>query len=72
MWIVTIQNSWKVSNTLVWNRVFEIYGVRNRVCNVRYGEKPWDGATTLHEMLNIPEEMEKYVSDYKMLLIEAR
>ena len=39
---------------------------------VYYGEKPWDGATTLHEILNIPEEMEKYVSDYKMMLIEAR
>ena len=39
---------------------------------VYYGEKPWDGATSLHEMLNIPEKMIKYVNDYKMLLIEAR
>ena len=39
---------------------------------VYYGEKPWDGAKSLHEMLNIPEEMTKYVNDYKMLLIEAR
>lgn len=39
---------------------------------VYYGEKPWDGATSLHEMLNIPEEMTKYINDYKMLLIEAR
>ncbi len=39
---------------------------------VYYGEKPWDGATSLHEMLNIPKEMTKYVNDYKMLLIEAR
>ncbi len=39
---------------------------------VYYGEKPWDGAMSLHEMLNIPEEMMKYVNDYKMLLIEAR
>lgn len=39
---------------------------------VYYGEKPWDGAMSLHEMLNIPEEMTKYVNDYKMLLIEAR
>lgn len=38
---------------------------------VYYGEKPWDGAVTLHEMLNIPPEMEKYVNDYKMLLVEA-
>ena len=28
---------------------------------VYYGEKPWDGARSLHEMLNIPEEMKKYV-----------
>ncbi len=39
---------------------------------IYYGEKPWDGATTLHEMLNIPEEMKKYVNDYHMLLVEAR
>ena len=39
---------------------------------VYYGEKPWDGAISLHEMLNIPEEMTKYINDYKMLLIEAR
>lgn len=39
---------------------------------IYYGEKPWDGAKTLHEMLNIPKEMTKYVNDYKMLLVEAR
>lgn len=39
---------------------------------VYYGEKPWDGATTLHGMLNIPEEMKKYANDYHMLLVEAR
>ena len=39
---------------------------------VYYGEKAWDGATTLHEMLNIPEEMTEFVNDYKMLLIEAK
>ena len=39
---------------------------------VYYGEKAWDGATSLHEMLNIPQEMTKYVNDYKMLLVEAR
>lgn len=38
---------------------------------VYYGENPWDGAKTLHEMLDIPPEMEKYVNDYKMLLVEA-
>ncbi len=39
---------------------------------VYYGEKAWDGATSLHGMLNISEELAEYVNDYKMLLIEAR
>lgn len=39
---------------------------------VYYGEKPWDGATTLHEMLDISDEMKTYVNNYKMLLVEAR
>lgn len=39
---------------------------------VYYGEDPWDGALTLHEMLHIPEEMKKYVNDYRILLVEAR
>ena len=39
---------------------------------VYYGEKEWDGAKTLHEMLDIPEQMTKYVNDYKMLLVEAK
>ena len=39
---------------------------------VYYGEKEWDGAKSLHEMLNIPHEMAKYVNDYKILLVEAR
>ena len=39
---------------------------------IYYGKKPWDGAKSLHEMLDIPEEMVPYVNDYKMLLVEAR
>lgn len=39
---------------------------------IYYGEKPWDGATTLHEMLDIPAEMRPFINDYKMLLVEAR
>ena len=39
---------------------------------VYYGENPWDGALSLHEMLNIPKEVEPFVNDYKMHLIEAR
>ena len=39
---------------------------------VYYGDHPWDGATTLHGMLNIPDRMKPFVNDYKMLLVEAR
>lgn len=39
---------------------------------VYYGRKPWNGATSLHGMLDIPEELRKYVNDYRMLLVEAR
>lgn len=39
---------------------------------VYYGEKSWDGAVSLHEMLNIPKAMESFVNDYKMHLVEAR
>lgn len=39
---------------------------------VYYGEKPYDGATSLHGLLNIPEEMAEFINDYKMLLVEAR
>ena len=39
---------------------------------VYYGDNPWDGATTLHGMLNIPDKMKPFVNDYKMLLVEAR
>lgn len=38
---------------------------------IYYGEKPWDGAVSLHEMLDIPEEMKLYVNDYKIILVEA-
>lgn len=37
-----------------------------------YGEKPRDGAVSLHGMLDIPEEMKPFVNDYKMMLVEAR
>lgn len=39
---------------------------------IYYGEKPWDGAKSLHGMLDIPKEMIDYVNDYRMLLVEAR
>ena len=39
---------------------------------VYYGEKAWDGAISLHGMLNIPMEMLPFVNDYKMHLVEAR
>ena len=39
---------------------------------IYYGENPWNGAKTLHEMLDIPPEMLEYINNYKMHLIEAR
>lgn len=39
---------------------------------VYYGESPWDGAVSLHGMLNISKEMQPFVNDYKVHLIEAR
>ena len=39
---------------------------------VYYGEKPWDGAVSLHGMLKVSKEMERFVNDYRMLLVEAR
>ena len=34
---------------------------------VYYGDKVWDGAVSLHGMLNIPESLEKFVNDYKKI-----
>lgn len=39
---------------------------------VYYGERSWDGAKCLHEMLHIPEEWKPFVNNYKMLLVEAK
>ena len=39
---------------------------------VYYGEKPWDGAVSLCGILNIPQQIKKYVNDYKMWPVEAR
>ena len=39
---------------------------------VYYGEKPWDGAVSLHAMLDISEVLKAFVNDYKILFVEAR
>lgn len=39
---------------------------------VYYGDSPWDGATTLHGMLDIPDHIRPFVNDYRMLLVEAK
>lgn len=39
---------------------------------IYYGDQCWDGPTTLHGMLDIPEKLARYVNDYKILLVEAR
>lgn len=37
-----------------------------------YGEKVWDGAKTLHEVLNISERIKPFVNDYGIHLVEVR
>lgn len=37
-----------------------------------YGEKTWDGARTLHEMLDISEKIKPFVNDYSVHLIEVK
>lgn len=37
---------------------------------IYYGEKRWDGAKSLKEMLRIPPQIEAYVNDYPMHLVE--
>ena len=39
---------------------------------VYYGEDPWDGPLCLTDMLNVPENLESLVSNYKMNLIQVR
>ena len=39
---------------------------------IYYGEKAWDAAVCLHDMLDIPGQMKLFVNDYKMLLVEVR
>ncbi len=38
---------------------------------VHFGADPWDGATSLHEMMDLPmEEMRNFIQDYKIHLID--
>lgn len=39
---------------------------------IYYGEKEWDGATSLKEMLELPDYLENLVPDYKMNLLQLR
>ena len=39
---------------------------------IYYGENEWDGATSLKEMLELPDYMENLVPDYKLNLIQLR
>ena len=39
---------------------------------IYYGEDEWDGPRSLIDMLDIPEEFESLISDYKFNLIELR
>lgn len=39
---------------------------------VYYGEKNWDGPSTLTDMLKLPEDLQMLVNDYKMNVIQVR
>lgn len=36
-----------------------------------FGTKPWDGPVTLHEMMDIPEDLRAEVPDYRIHLVEV-
>lgn len=38
---------------------------------IYYGEKPWDGPTSLEEMVDIPEELRAFFQDYQMNLFQV-
>jgi hypothetical protein len=39
---------------------------------IYFGSKPWDGPTSLCEMLRLPDELKPYVNDFKINLVEVR
>ena len=39
---------------------------------IYYGDHPWDGPKSLHDMLIIPEELKPFINDYKIYLVEMR
>lgn len=36
-----------------------------------FGTEPWSGPTSLHDMLDLPEELKEYVPDYKINLVQV-
>ncbi len=39
---------------------------------IYYGSEPWDGSTCLYDMLDLPEELKPFITNFKVNLIEAR
>jgi hypothetical protein len=39
---------------------------------IYFGSKPWDGPTSLCEMIRLPDELKPYVNDFKINLVEVR
>ena len=39
---------------------------------LHYGEEEWDGPNSLHDVLDIPDKMRKYVSDYHINVVEIK
>lgn len=36
-----------------------------------FGMEKWDGPKTLHELMNVPEELKEYIPDYKIYVVEV-
>ena len=37
-----------------------------------YGEEDWDGPISLHDMLDVPETIKKYINDYQLNIIQIK
>lgn len=39
---------------------------------IYYGEEPWNGPSTLHDMMNISDSLKPFINDYRLKLVQAK
>ena len=39
---------------------------------IYYGDEPWDGPLSLHDMMNLSQDMKPFINDYKVNLLQIR